>query len=176
MFLTSLQPDSTDVCESSLGGMGPDSCFMGVSKLSPPSDQEPSERSPLSARQREGEEGGVEEWRGGVCSRELSPSYIVMNWSLPGVDGGWGVSGRVSRNEVRDGVGDGVDVDDRVLGQRVRLPLEHRQPVEPLERLLAPICAATAAWTSPAKSVTGRATTRSLRGGGRAPGAQSIAA
>ena len=72
--------------------------------------------------------------------------------------------------------GDGVGVDDRVLGQRVRLPLEHRQPVEPLERLLAPICAATAAWTVPAKSVTGRATTRSLRGGGRAPGAQSIAA
>ena len=29
--------------------------------------------------------------------------------------------------------GDGVGVDDRVLGQRVRLPLEHRQPVEPLE-------------------------------------------
>ena len=37
--------------------------------------------------------------------------------------------------------GDGVGVDDRVLGQRVLLPLEHRQPVEPLERLLAPICA-----------------------------------
>ena len=34
--------------------------------------------------------------------------------------------------------GDGVGVDDRVLGQRVRLPLEHRQPVEHLERLLAP--------------------------------------
>ena len=38
---------------------------------------------------------------------------------------------------------DGVGVDDRVLGQRVRLPLEHRQSVEPLERLFAPICAAS---------------------------------